>query len=169
MSYLEKYIQLGGKLMVEGNATKDFFANDIVARWKKVTSKAIAQNFDINAIKQLGVKKNKFRNAIKMLDGSWIFSDYETFIQNNNSVFKQLIDGNVYEGNYCGYAAIKVKNKSIEKFAATSIQSLKINDKVVFALSEPADVLIEKKDANYIITLTGKDVQIITDQLSTLY
>jgi len=168
LSYLEKYVQSGGKLMVEGNATKDFFANDIVARWKKISSKAIAQNFDINAIEQLGVKKNKFRNAIKMQDGSWIFSDYKTFVQNNNSVFKQLIDGSIYEGNYCGYAAIRVKNKSIEKFAATSFQQLKINDKVVFALSEPADVLIEKKDANYIITLTGKDVQIITNQLSKL-
>lgn len=166
LSFLEKYVNKGGKLMIEGAATKDFYGNDIVKRWEKISAKAVSKKLDIAQLSQLGIEKNNFPNAIAMQDGSWLFSDYQSFIQNKLTSFKQIIEGNTYEGAYSGYAAIAVKNKQVQKFVATSLQSLKINDETVFALNKPADVIIEKKNGAYAITITGTSANITINKFN---
>jgi hypothetical protein len=165
LTFLEKYISKGGKLMVEGTATKDFYGKDIAERWKKIETKAIVNKFDVAAIAQLGIEKNNFDNSIKMLDGSWIFSDYKSFSEKRLTTFKQSIEGVIYEGTCSGYAAISVQNKQIVKFAATSLKELRINDKTVLELNKPADITIEKKNGEYLIAIAGLDVTILTNKL----
>lgn len=165
LTFLEKYISKGGKLMVEGTATKDFLGKDIADRWKKIETKSVSNKFDLAALSQLGVEKNNFPNSIKMLDGSWIFSNYENFSQNKLTPFSQSIDGINYQGDYIGYAALSVKNKQIEKLAATSLQKLEVNGETVLQLNKPADLTIERKNGEYAIAIAGSDVKIVINKL----
>ena len=163
LTFLEKYLSKGGKLMVDGIATKDFYGKNIVERWEKIQAKSIV--FDVKELPQLGIQKNNFQNSIKMLDGSWIFSNYESFLQNKLTSFSQSIDGITYEGNYIGYAALSVQNKQIVKLAATSLQELKVNGEIVLQLNKLADILIEKKNNKYNITMAGSDVIVMINKL----
>jgi len=165
LNFLEKYVSKGGILMLEGAATKDFYGKDIVSRWEKIAAKAVSKNLEITQLSKLGIEKNNFASAIKMQDGSWIFSDYKSFLQNKLIPFNQVIDGNTYEGAYTGCAALLVKNKAIQKFAATALQSLKVDNETIFELSKPADVFIEKKNGGYDITISGLDVTIVVNKL----
>lgn len=165
LSFLEKYLSKGGKLLVEGTATSDFYGKNITERWKKIESKAVANTFDLDALSQLGVEKNNFPNAIKMQDGSWIFSNYENFSENKLTSFNQTIDGINFQGDYIGYAALSVKNKQIEKLTATSFQKLEINGEIVLQFNKPADIMVEKKNGEYAISISGSEVNIIVNKL----
>ncbi len=165
LSFLEKYVSKGGRLMLEGTATKDFYGKDITERWEKIAAKAVSKKLDINQLSQLGIEKNNFPNAIVMQDGSWIFSDYKSFLQNKLTSFKQVIDGNTYEGSYTGHAAILVENKQLQKLAATSLKVLQINGETVLELNKPADITIERKNGAYAITIAGTNVNIIVNKL----
>jgi hypothetical protein len=165
LQFLEQYTNKGGKLMIEGTATKDYLANNIAERWKKIAAKATATKFDVNNLAQLGISKNNFNNSILMADGSWLFSDYKNFTTRTATSFSQTIDGNVYAGKYCGYAALQCNNKSIQKFAATALQALSVNGKTIFALDKPADVSISKGKKGYEITIAGKDVKVLVNEL----
>ena len=78
------------------------------------------------------------------------------------------LDGEMYEGEYIGYAALQIKNKHIDKFAATDFRELKVNNVVLLSLDKPADILIERKNEKYLITIAGKNIQIIANKLSSL-
>ncbi len=164
LAFLEKYVSKGGKLMVEGDATTNFYGKDIVNRWKKIEVNAVSNHFDLNALTKLGIEKNNFQNVIKMQDGSFIFSNYENFSQQKSTMFKQQIEGITYQGTYVGYAALAVKNKKITKLVATSLQELSVNGETVLLLDKPADVNIEKKDDQYVITISGSDVKIVVNK-----
>jgi hypothetical protein len=165
LSFLEKYVNKGGKLMIEGIVTKDFYGNNMTERWEKIAAKSISKKLDITQLAKLGIEKNNFANAIAMQDGSWIFSDYQSFLQNKLASFKQVIDGNTYEGSYSGYAAILVKNKQIQKLVATSLQSLQINGEIVLELNRPTDIIIESKNGVYAITIVGTNTDIKINKL----
>lgn len=167
LQFLELYVSKNGKLMIDGTATKSFFGKDITKRWQIIADRATIKNFDLNSLEQLEVKKNNFPNAITMLDGSCLFSNYENFSNGIASKFKQSFGEDLFEGTFNGYAAIKVKNNIVEKFAATNFQELKQNGKILLSLSKPADILIEKIAINYVITIAGKDIKVINDHLPT--
>lgn len=165
LQFLEQYTNKGGKLMIEGTATKDYLAKNIAERWSKIAAKATTTKFDINNLAQLGITKNNFNNSILTADGSWLFNNYYNFKTGIVSSFSQIIDGNVYTGKYNGYAAIQTNNKSIQKFAATALQALSVNGKTIFALDKPADVFISKGKKGYEITIAGKDVKVLLNEL----
>jgi hypothetical protein len=166
LHFLEQYVKKNGKLMLEGTATKSFLGQDISMRWNKIANRATVNSFDLKALSRLGINKNNRPNSIKMLDGSYLFSNYENFNKGIAANFKQLFEGHLFEGTYNGYVALQVKNSYIEKFAATIFQELKVNGKVLLLLSKPADVLIEKKDKKYLITIAPKDVKVLNNELS---
>lgn len=165
LQFLEQYTNKSGKLMIEGKASKDYLANDIIKRWEKIAAKATFTRFDVNNLSQLGISKNNYDNSILMADGSWLFSDYKNFAAGITTTFSQTIDGNVYAGKYCGYAALQCNNKSITKLAATALKELSINGKIVFSLNKPADVLISKNKKSYDITIAGNDVKVLVNEL----
>lgn len=165
LSFLEQYLSKGGKLMVEGSATKDFFGKDISARWKKLIAKKVISGLDIAQLTALGISKDNTADRVKMIDGSYLFSNYDNFSKNLVSYFAQKIDGDSIEGSYLGYAAVKLLNHRIEKFAATGFQELKLNGKLIFRLSKPADVVINLVNNQYQIKVAGEDVKVMVNEL----
>ena len=91
LQFLEQYVSKNGKLMLEGNATKNFLAQDITKRWQGIVDRATIKVFDINAIAQLGVKKNKFSNSVKMIDGSVLFSNYENLAPAASLILNRIL------------------------------------------------------------------------------
>ena len=166
--FLEQYTAKGGKLMLEGNATRSFMGENIIDRWKNIFRAATIKKFDLNSIGQLGLLKDNFNHVMKMTDGSYLFSDYENFKNNRVSKFTQNISGNIFEATYKGYAAISVNNKNIQKFAANSFLELKIGGKMILSLSEPSDIFIERINGECKITIASKDAKILTNRLSLL-
>ena len=165
LQFLEQYLNQKGKLMLEGTVSKNYLAEDISLRWQKISQKATINKFDINSLSQLGITKNNLIGSIKMIDGSYLFSNFENFSNHIPSIFKKNIEREVYEGEYNGYAALQIKNQRIEKFAATDFRELKLNNEVLLSLNKPSDIWIERKDKKYLITIAGKNVQIITNRL----
>lgn len=165
LNFLEQYANKGGKLMVEGNATKDFLGNDITVRWKKLMAKNVIAGLDIEKLESLGITKGITKDNVKMIDGSYLFSNYTNFTKNLVSNFKQEIGGNNLEANYLGYAAIKLSNNKIEKFAATGFQELKLNGNIIFSLNKPSDVVIEYQNNQYQIKVAGENVQVLVNKL----
>ncbi|MFY7899775.1 MAG: hypothetical protein ACOVNY_06295 [Chitinophagaceae bacterium] len=165
LQFLEKYTDKNGKLMIEGKVTKDYFANDISQRWQKIANKASFTKFDINNITHLGISKNNMTNSIQTNDNSWIFNDHKRFTSKTITLFEKTIEGNIYTGKYCGYAALKCSNNNISKFAATDFQELSINGKIVFSLSKPADVFIVKNIKGYDISIASNEAKILVNDL----
>ncbi len=167
LQFLEKYVAKGGKLMVEGKAASHFLGQNIAERWNKISSKAVTTSFDIAALPLLGIEKNNWGHSCKMLDGSWLFAHYENFEQQRLTTFSKTIDGTTFGGRYIGYAALKATNGQLTRFAATSLQELSINQKIVLQLSQPADVLIEKKSSIYQIIMAGtEEVKVLINTLN---
>jgi hypothetical protein len=166
IQFLEQYTLKGGKLMFEGDASRDFMGADIHQRWKLIRNKAIRTNFDIEHINQLGIIKDNIKHTMLMSDGSYLFSNLENFKNNNSTQFTQNISGNTYEANYIGYAALLTKGNSIQKFAANAFDALKVNGKTVLSLNIPSDIFIENVHQTYQITIANKNAKILINTLN---
>jgi hypothetical protein len=168
IQFLEQFTKRGGELMIEGNLTKNFFGQDMRKRWKEIRDVATIPNFDIKRVNQLGIIKDNFDDNIVMSDGSFIFSNFENFKHNTNAISSKLIEGNNYEINYNGYAAISIKGKRIQKFAANNFNTLKINNKTLLSLSSPSDIFIENINGVYNIEIFNKESKVLINQFDLL-
>ena len=156
LQFFENYLAKEGKLMTEGNASKDFFGNDISARWKKILNKATVPHFSVDNICKLGIKKNTITNGSLNEDGSYTFTNLEALKNNSAGIFSFTLGGNVFSGSYTEMAAIKINWKgNVEKLAATGFSYLKKNGKIIMRLSTPADIFFEAKETGT-ITIADK-------------
>lgn len=144
--FLERYVENGGKLMLEGPAEYDYYGNDVSARFQKISDKATVRGFSIDRVEELVILKNNIPNGCKMEDGSIVMSDLAS-IENNTPVeFSLTIDGDHYKGAYTGVLAIlSNKKQGLQKLACGNFKQLKKNGKVILELDKPADVYLEGK------------------------
>lgn len=165
LQWLEKYVSEGGKLLTEGSATNNFGGEQIAERWQKISSKAVATQWNIDNLAKLGIEKSSDEHAVKLVDGSWIFTDYAHFSKGEATTVSQNINDVPVEITYMGVAAIQIGSKKITKLAATALKELKLNGKTVFRLDKPADVLIEKTKDQYQITVAGNGGKVLMNEL----
>ena len=156
-AFIENYIAKGGKLLIEGNATHDFYGNDISRQWKDIKGRATAQSFSMDNVAKLGISKNILADGVPNEDGSFTFTSVESVKTATPAVFSFAYRGNVFSGAYIGLAVIKVDNTgNLQKLAATSFSSLKKNGKEMIHLNKAADV--------FIINENGKLKAVIADE-----
>ena len=157
LKFLEQYESKGGKLMIEGNADRDFKGNTISTRFKTIYDKATVLGYSVEKIAALGLQKNLLPNGCKNEDGSYTFNDLTSLRTGNAETFTITVDGDVYSGQYRGLAVVKVgKQTGLQKLAATEFSQLTKNGQVIFSLQNPADVFIEKKNGEVKIILADK-------------
>lgn len=145
--FLENYVSKGGKLMLEGNADRDFKGNLIASRFKAIYEKATVKGYSIDNLPRLGIQKNILPDGCRNEDGSYVFNDLGSMRTGNAATFTVSFDGELYIGQYRGLAAIKAnKITGIQKLAATGLQELTRNGKTILRFNKPVDVFIEKKD-----------------------
>jgi len=161
LTFLKNYVDQGGKLMLEGDATHDFDSKNIAAEWEQIKSKATEKSFSLEKIGNLGITPNAINDGVENEDGSYTFTNKAVFESNEPSEFNFTIAGNNFKGKYKGGAAIKIdKNGNLEKLAATGFSTLTKNDKPCFSLSKAADVLYEIKDGKVIVTIVDETKKI---------
>lgn len=160
LKFLEQYESKGGKLMIEGNADRDFKGNPIAARFKSIYDKATVLGYSVDKISSLGLQKNLLADGCKNEDGSYTFNDLVSMRTGNAATFKVNFDGEEYTGQYRGLSVIKADKTGLKKLSATGFNQLTRNGKVVFSLPTPADVFIEKKNGELKIILADRSKQI---------
>ncbi len=159
IKFLENYTARGGKLMVEGNADRDFKGNLIASRFKAIYDRATVKGYSIEKLSMLGVQKNWLPDGCKNEDGSYIFNDLVSMRTGLPANFKVNFDGELFEGQYRGLAVIKSdKNRGVAKFAATGFTEMKKNGSVILSFQNPVDVYFEKVSGKMKMTIAdGKN------------
>jgi len=150
LKFLEEYSAKGGKLMIDGTATRDFQANDITARFSAITKRAAATGFDVQWMPKLGVDRALLPDGCRNEDGSYVFTDLASLKGSKFASFQVTVGGATYKGTYHGLAAIKVDDRGdLEKFTASGFGELWKNGNVLYKLDQPADIFITKSKGGY--------------------
>jgi hypothetical protein len=151
LRFLENFVTRGGKLMLEGNATRGFGGNDIEARFQSIAQRAAVRGFDLQGLDELGAKVNKLENGAWMEDGAVVFTDYESWQSNQAKRFEVTLAGHVFSGSYIGVCALKTDPAGkVEKFACGGFTELRRVGSTLFYLKHPADVIIARStDGRY--------------------
>jgi hypothetical protein len=145
LKFLENYTQHGGKLMLEGNATYDFYGNDIAARFQNIARLATVNGFDVKQLSELGAQTNSLENGAFMEDGSVVFTDFPSWQKNRARPFDVRLGGHEFSGGYIGACALKANEAGdVEKFACGGFTELKRDGHTIFSLERPADVVINR-------------------------
>jgi hypothetical protein len=151
-------------LMTLGEASLDFYGNDCSDAYRPVARHAIP--FDLENIGKLGVMKNPVTNGIFLQDGSVVISDYSSVKNKTNTAFKVKVGKDEFSGSYQGVFALKTDKKGkVEKLACGNFRSLVKNGKTILELKNPADILIKTIDGKTLITIKGKDNEIVVNNL----
>jgi hypothetical protein len=145
LRFLEHYTQAGGKLMLEGTATRDFHGKDITERFQKIANRATILGFDPTRLPELGAQTNSLSDGAFLEDGSVIFSDYASWHNHRAKPFSVELSGHHFSGSYLGICALKTDGGGdIEKLACGAFTNLKRDGKTIFSLDQPADILIRR-------------------------
>lgn len=152
LSFLEEYVNGGGKLMIEGEATHGFQGNDIALRFKQVAEKATITSFDLSKLDMLGIGKNAVNGGCLNEDGSYVFTDITSHRSGKQTIFKIMSGGHEYSAFFSGFAAIDA-GEGLSKFTASGFTELRKNGEVILSLSLPGDIYVEKTQVDYIIEL----------------
>jgi hypothetical protein len=160
--FFQNYVNKGGKLLIEGTATRDFYGNDITESWKKIMDKAVATSYSLGNAAKLGIPKNSLQDGVENQEGSYTFTSIESLKNNRPAIFSFSYNGNRFEGSYKGLAAIQVnKIGNLEKLAATAFLYLKRNGSDLLRLSKAADVFIISRDGLLKATIADTSKSII--------
>ena len=145
LRFLERYTQAGGKLMLEGTATRGFYGNDITDRFQKIAGGATVLGFGVAQLPKLAARTNSVPDGAFLEDGSVIFSDYTSWHKHQAKPFSIELSGHQFSGRYLGVCALKADaNGNIEKFACGGFTNLKRDGQTIFSLGQPADIVVRR-------------------------
>lgn len=148
ISFLEKYAARGGSLMIEGSATRDFDGNDIRERFNALCAKADFTSFSVANLAAMGARANTVSDGCRCSDGSVVMTDLASIQTGHPKTFRAKIDGDVYEAECIGLAAISsTRSEGLRKLAAGGLKELRRNGKTVVTLSAPADLYLTRDGA----------------------
>lgn len=148
LKLLETFEKGGGKLLLDGAATRDFDGHDIRERFAKLADGASATSFSVDAMEKLGVPKLVIDGGALYQDGSVVLTDADSLAKSQPKKFSVEVNGHVFSGEYVGLLAIKSDASGrIEKLAAGGLQHLERDGKAVVDVSAPSDLILQR-DAN---------------------
>jgi hypothetical protein len=157
LQFLEEYVGKGGKLMLEGNAKYDFNGNNISGRMKSILDKAVAREFSVTHLPQLGITRNAVDGGCKNQDGSYVFTDISSLRKKRTKIFKLSLSQDVYSGDYSGFAAILADpGQGLQKMTCAGFSELKKNGVTILKLEHSGDIFIEKQNDTYQVNITGQ-------------
>lgn len=164
--FFQDYVNKGGKLLLEGNATHDFLGKDITATWKQIASKAVSIGYSLENLVRLGIPANQLEDGVTNEEGSFTFTNTASLANNQPAVFRFAYKGKLYTGQYKGLAAVKLDAQgNVQKLAATGFTAIQQNGKDILRLSREADVFftVDKGIAKTIIADSTRSATIQTN------
>ncbi len=172
ISFLEKYVRGGGKLMLEGEASYDFSGKNIAGRIEKIRKQAKYSSFSIERIPGLGIQKNTVEGGCKNEDGSFVFTDNHSLNSEAAASFSITGGQNTYVGHYKGLAAIQLDEKgNLLKLAAGGFSSLTKNGKEILHLTKAADIFLVRENGKWDVRIadTAKSDKLIITEKNEIY
>lgn len=147
LDFLERYTEHGGKLMLEGKATRDFYGNDVSGQFQKIAARATVNGFDVKQLPKLGARRDRMADGAFMEDGSVVITDFTSWQKNQAKPFTIKLAGHEFSGSYVGVCALKADTAgNVEKFVCGGFSELKRDGQAIFALEQPADTVINRAD-----------------------
>ncbi|HEX3720618.1 MAG TPA: hypothetical protein VH595_21925 [Verrucomicrobiae bacterium] len=148
LRFLERFVGVGGRLMLEGSATRDFGGRDISARFQKIAAGATVRGFDVARLPDVGARTNSFASGALMEDGAVVFTDFSSWRKNKPKPFEMTLNGHKFSGTYLGVCALKTDNVgNPQKFVCGGFSELRRDGTPLFSLDRPADVEVTRNEA----------------------
>jgi hypothetical protein len=146
LAFLGRYTQGGGRLMLEGDATRDFDGAPIGDLLRKIVAKTTVTGFSVDKIPQLGVEPSPLRGfGGELEDGSVILTDLDSLESHQPKQFSIDLDGHHFSGSYEGVFALKAaKDGAIEKLACGACSLLNRDGKPALRLANAADLILTR-------------------------
>jgi hypothetical protein len=161
LEFLEKYVNNGGKLMIEGNATTAFNGSSIKDRFTAMEQKATVKAFDPKQMNALGVTKNDLKNGMRYEDGSVILTDKNSILKQQPITFSFAIGKNNYKAVCDGFLALKTDEKgNIDKVAANNLQFISKNGSNIIRLDKASNIYYNKSKQRLKIEDTDKSSKV---------
>ncbi len=153
---LETYVDGGGKLLLDGVATRDFAGNNVSARFAKLAAKSVGTQFSVDALARLGAPKLALEGGARFVDGSVVLTDLDSLLNDQPKSFSVEVAGHSFSGSYEGLLALKAApDGTLEKIAAGHLTDLKRDGVDVLSLDHPADVVLRRdaggKTTGYVV------------------
>lgn len=140
---LEKYVDGGGRLLLDGKAHLDFDGDEIDQRYAKLASKSVALGFSLENMKNLGVPILAMDEGASFMDGSVVLTDTESLRNDQPRAFSISLEGHQYTGTYEGLLAIHVrKDGFVDKLAGGHLDSLVRDGRPIIRLGKPVDIVL---------------------------
>lgn len=161
LRFLEAYASGGGRLMLEGMATRDFDGKDITDRFRALSGKATVQGYALDKLGLLGLKKDLLPDGCPTEDGAFIFTDEASMEPGQMADFSFTARGHVYSGRYKGLIVLAPDASSggVGKLAAAGLTELARDGKTILQFGQPADVFFHRQGKDPVLIIadsTGK-------------
>lgn len=145
LAALERYVRGGGKLLLDGAATRDFSGNDVTARFAALAAKSVGTEFSVDAMDKLGAAKLALDGGATYTDGSVVLTDLDSLLNDQPKSFSVNLGGHQFSGSFEGLVALKAgADGTLEKVAGGHLQQLDRDGAVVLQLTQPADVALHR-------------------------
>lgn len=142
--FLKKYTDTGGKLILDGEATRGFDGNPVGADYAGIAKAAIARECTPDAVSKFGIVNDWPKDSSRLEDGSILMLDRATFETDAPHTFSFRIGSHEYKAVASGLLAFKAApNGTPQKLAAARFVSLERDGKIILQRDTPADTAVE--------------------------
>ena len=144
LSFLRKYVEGGGKLLLDGKATRGFDGNPIGSDYDAIASHALSGETTPVAVSKLGLTQDWPREGCRLEDGSVMLADRSTIETDEPHEFAFTIGDHHYKVVASGLVAFKASPEGNPvKLAAARLVSLSRDGENLYAPKTPSDTAIE--------------------------
>jgi len=157
LKLLTQFTQGGGKLLLDGTATRNIDGLDIQPAFAPVAARAVATTFSTEALAKLGQPALALDGGATFDDGSVVLTDTGSWLTNTPKPFTIALNGHQFTGSYIGLLAIEAgPSGNLLKLSAGGLQELDRDGAPLVQLSSPSDiVLLQQPAGTYRATVVG--------------
>lgn len=144
LEFLKNYVDTGGKLILDGEATRGFDGNPVGADYAAIAKAAIARECTPAAVAKFGIVQDWPKDGSRLEDGSILMLDRATFETDAPHTFSFRIGSHEYKVVASGLLAFKAApDGTPQKLAAARFVSLERDGKIILQRDTPADTAVE--------------------------
>jgi len=156
--FIRRYVNAGGKLLLEGEAQNDFYANDLSEWQKEVAGKAVATRFSLENVAKLGILPNGYVEGNRCADGAVVVTDYLSLKNDSRTEFSIRVGNHVYTGKYQGMVALDIdETGTIKRLACGAFDELFRDGKSILKIKSPADIVLVTDKQGLKMTVVGSE------------
>ena len=144
LAFLRKYVEVGGKLVLDGEATRGFDGDAIGADYGAIVKATVARDCTPASVAKLGLVSDWPKDGSRLEDGSVLMVDRATIETEEPHIFSFLIGSHEFKVVASGVMAFKATPEGQpQKLAAAQFVSLARDGQLIISKDNPADAVLE--------------------------